>query len=119
MGALAFIVIRDRSGLAQVVIDHKDEIAKLDGLYNGTVLSVHGKVKAEPRSPGGAEMYEATISIEVPVKYVPPVEVDKNFEHKSETLETLFENKVIMLRNIREQAIFIKRRKVKEAVRQI
>lgn len=118
MGALAFIVIRDRSGLAQVVIDHKDEIAKLDGLYNGTVLSVHGKVKAEPRSPGGAEMYEATISIEVPVKYVPPVEVDKNFEHKSETLETLFENKVIMLRNIREQAIFRIQAEVKEAVRQ-
>ncbi|MFO0704139.1 MAG: aspartate--tRNA(Asn) ligase [Patescibacteria group bacterium] len=118
MGGISFLVIRDRKGLIQAIIDNKEEIEKLTGLYNGTVLSVTGKVKSEPRAPGEAEMFQCQITVDVPVKYNPPVEIDKNFEHKSETLDTLFENKVIMLRNIKEQAIFRIQADVKEAVRQ-
>jgi nondiscriminating aspartyl-tRNA synthetase len=118
MGGMAFAVIRDRGGLCQIMLNQKEEIAKLEGLYNGTILQVVGKVKAEPRAPGGVELYDCAITIKVPVSYVPPVEVDKRFEHKSETLETLFDNKVVMLRNIHEQAIFRIQAEVKEGVRQ-
>lgn len=117
MGGMAFVVIRDRGGLCQMVVDTKDEIAKLEGLYNGTVLQVQGKVKTEPRAPGGVELYDTQILVEVPVTQVPPVEVDKRFEHKPDTLETLFENKVIMLRNLHEQAIFRIQAEFKEGLR--
>ncbi len=117
MGGMAFVVIRDRGGLCQMVVNNKDEIAKLEGLYNGTILQVTGKVKAEPRAPGGVEVFDTKIVVEVPVTHVPPVEVDKRFEHKPETLETLFENKVVMLRNPHEQAIFRIQAEFKEGLR--
>lgn len=117
MGGLAFVVLRDRGGLVQMVIDKKDEMDKLEGLYNGTVMRVEGKVKAEPRAPGGVELFDTQITVEVPVAHVPPVEVDKKFEHKPETLETLFDHKVVMLRNMREQAIFRIQAEVKEGLR--
>lgn len=117
MGGLSFVVLRDRGGLCQMVVDTKDEIAKLEGLYNGTILTVQGKVKPEPRAPAGVELSAVKLTVEVPVTQVPPVEVDKRFEHKPDTLETLFENKVIMLRNLHEQAIFRIQAEFKEGIR--
>jgi len=106
MGGMAFAVIRDRGGLCQIVLDNKTEIDKLEGLYNGTVLQVNGKVKSEPRAPNGIELYEVTLTVITPVTDVPPLEIDKQISHRSENLETLFENKVIAVRNIHEGAIF-------------
>jgi nondiscriminating aspartyl-tRNA synthetase len=117
MGGMAFIVVRDRGGLVQMVVDKKEEIDKLEGLYNGTILTAQGKVKTEERAPGGVEIFNTTLTVEVPVTYVPPVEIDKRFEHKPETLDTLFENKVVMLRNTHEQAIFRVQAEFKEGVR--
>ena len=105
-GGLTFINVRDRSGLTQVLIQDKDEVEKLRGLQIGTVLSVKGKVVEEHRAPGGAELHEPTLKIMVPVTDEPPIEIDKNLSHKPENLDTLFENRVIGLRNLQEQKIF-------------
>ncbi|MEO8785318.1 MAG: aspartate--tRNA(Asn) ligase [Candidatus Saccharimonadales bacterium] len=112
LGGITFINIRDRRGLTQVVVKDKDEVEKLRGLQIGTVLSVSGKVVNEPRSPGGAELHEPKLQVEVPVGDEPPIEIDKPLSHKPEHLETLFDNRPIGLRNLQEQAIF----KTKSAV---
>src|SRR3990167_7381857 len=117
LGGLNFIVIRDRGGLVQVVLQDEAEIAKLHGLHVGTVLSVQGKVVAEERAPGGAEIHEPKVSIDVPVTDEPPIEIDKPLSHKPENLDTLFDNRVIGLRNLREQAIFKIQVETKEAFR--
>ena len=106
LGGLTFINIRDRSGLVQVLIQDKDEVEKLRGLQIGTVLSAKGKVVEEPRAPGGAELHEPTLKVMVPVTDEPPIEIDKNLSHKPENLDTLFDNRVIGLRNLQEQKIF-------------
>src|SRR3954454_12908945 len=67
LGGLTFINVRDRNGLVQVVIQDKDEVEKLRGLQVGTVLAVEGKVSEEPRAPGGAELHDAKITVQVPV----------------------------------------------------
>ncbi|HSX27921.1 MAG TPA: aspartate--tRNA(Asn) ligase [Candidatus Saccharimonadales bacterium] len=118
MGGLTFIVVRDRSGLAQVLVKDKDEVEKLREHQIGTVLSVEGLVVADDRAPGGAEIHDAKLSVEVPVMEQPPVEIDKPLDHDSGTLDTLFEYRPVGLRNPREQAVFKIQAEVIEALRQ-
>lgn len=106
LGGLNFITLRDRSGVAQSLIEDKEEIEKLRGMQIGTVLSLTGTVVADDRAPGGAELHEVVVTVDVPVTEEPPIEVDKPISHKSEHLDTLFENRVLNVRNIQEQKIF-------------
>ncbi|HSW98815.1 MAG TPA: aspartate--tRNA(Asn) ligase [Candidatus Saccharimonadales bacterium] len=106
LGGLTFINVRDRSGLAQVVIKDKDEVEKLRGMQIGTVLEVVGTPVDEPRAPGGVEIHDSTVTVLVPVTDEPPIEIDKPLSHKPDNLDTLFDNRVVGLRNLQEQAIF-------------
>lgn len=106
LGGLTFINVRDRSGLVQIVIKDKAEVEKLRGMQVGTVLEVTGSVKEEPRAPGGAEIHDASLTVLVPVEAEPPVEIDKPLSHKPDNLDTLFDNRVVGLRNIQERAVF-------------
>ena len=106
LGGLNFITLRDRSGVAQSLIENKDEVEKLRGLQIGTVLSLTGTVIADERAPGGAELHDVTVAVEVPVTDEPPIEIDKPINHKSENLDTLFEYRVLNVRNLQEQKIF-------------
>src|SRR3990167_8638821 len=117
LGGLTFIVVRDRSGLAQVVLHDEKEVAKLHNLQNGTVLQINGEVVKEERAPGGAEIHKAKLEIMVPVTETPPVEIDKPISHESDSLDTLFDNRPITLRNLREKAIFKVQSNVLEAFR--
>src|SRR6185312_3622760 len=102
LGGLNFIVVRDRGGVVQIVLDKEAEVEKLRGMQIGTILSVTGKVAEEPRAPGGAELRAAEITVDVPVTDEPPIEIDKPLSHKPENLDTLFENRVIGLRSLQE-----------------
>lgn len=106
LGGLTFINVRDRGGLTQVVIKDKAEVEKLRGLQIGTVLEVTGTVTEEPRAPGGVEMHDVKLTVMVPVTDEPPIEIDKPLSHKSENLDTLFDNRVVGLRNLQETKIF-------------
>jgi len=106
LGGLTFINIRDRSGLIQIVLEDKDEVEKLRGLQIGTVLAVDGTVVEEPRAPGGAELHDASLVVMVPVTDEPPIEIDKPILHKSDNLDTLFDYRVLNVRNLQEQKIF-------------
>ena len=106
LGGLTFIAVRDRSGLTQVLIEDKNEVEKLRGLQIGTVLEVSGTVLEEERAPGGAEIHDPLVTVLVPVTDEPPIEIDKPISHKSEHLDTLFEYRVLNVRNLQEQKIF-------------
>lgn len=104
LGGLNFLTVRDRRGLTQALIEDKNEIEKLRGLQVGTVLSLTGKVIEDARAPGGAELHDVKIDIITPVFDEPPIEIDKPIDHSN--LDTLFENRVLNIRNINEQKIF-------------
>ena len=106
LGGLNFITVRDRTGIAQNLIDSKDEIEKLRGMQIGTVLTLTGTVVADERAPGGAELHDVTVEVMVPVVDESPIEIDKPISHKSENLDTLFEYRVLNVRNLQEQKIF-------------
>lgn len=106
MGGLTFINVRDRTGLVQVLIEDKAETEKLRGMQIGTVLEIEGSVVEEERAPGGAEIHEPVLTVSVPVTEELPIEIDKPISHKSEHLDTLFEYRVLNIRNLQEQKIF-------------
>lgn len=117
LGGLTFINVRDRGGLAQVVVKDKDELEKLRGMQIGTVLRVEGKVIDEPRAPGKVEIHNPKITVEVPVTEEPPIEIDKPIDHKPENADTLFEHRPLNLRNLQEQKIFKIRASLLESIR--
>ena len=117
LGGLNFITVRDRSGLAQSLVDNKDELEKLRGMQIGTVLALTGTVFADDRAPGGAELHDVTVEVLVPVVDESPIEIDKPLDHKSENLDTLFEHRVIGLRNLQETNIFRIQAGIKKSIR--
>ncbi len=117
LGGLTFINVRDRSGLIQIVVDDKKEVEKLRGLQIGTIVAINGNVVKEERAPGGTELHDASIEVMVPVHDEPPIEIDKPLSHKSDNLDTLFDNRVIGLRNLNEQTIFKVRSQLLKQIR--
>jgi nondiscriminating aspartyl-tRNA synthetase len=117
LGGLNFVLLRDRGGLVQILVKDEDQMERLRGLQVGTVLEVQAKVVGDERAPGGIELHEPAINVLVPVVDEPPIEIDKPIDHTSENLDTLFEHRVLNLRNPKEQAIFKVQPGVKEEIR--
>lgn len=118
LGGLTFINLRDRGGLVQVVLKDKEEVEKLRGMQIGTILQIEATVKDESRAPGGVELHDAKLTVLVPVTEEPAIEIDKLLSHEPEHLETLFDHRVVGLRNPREQAVFKVQAEIVEAYRQ-
>lgn len=117
LGGLNFLVLRDRSGVVQILVEDKNEVEKLRGLQVGTVLTVTGEVFPDDRAPGGVELHEPQLTVLVPVTDEPLIEIDKPLSHKGEHLETLFDMRVIGLRNLNEQAVFRARATANKLIR--
>jgi nondiscriminating aspartyl-tRNA synthetase len=69
-------------------------------------MSLTGTVVEDERAPGGVELHDVEVLVEMPVTDEPPIEVDKPISHKSEHLDTLFEHRPLNVRNLQEQKIF-------------
>ena len=104
LGKISFLIVRDRAGLAQIVIHNKDELKKLAGLQIGTVVRVEGTVQRTAQAELGAELIEPTITIESPVVDVPPLEYYKPELHVD--IDTILDHRPIALRNRQIQAVF-------------
>lgn len=118
LGGLNFINIRDRGGLVQILIEDKDEVEKLRGMQVGTVLTIVGTVVEDDRAPGGVEIHDPKLEVVSPVSEEPPIEIDKPLSHKSDNLDTLFEYRVLGLRNLNEQKIFKVRSSINRFIRE-
>lgn len=75
LSAVSFLIVRDRCGLAQVVVSDEDVRAQLDGLTEETVVSVDGAVTANAQAPGGFELTDPHITKLSSPAVTPPVEL--------------------------------------------
>ena len=101
MGKLNFLMLRDSSGLCQIVITDKEELRKLKGFHPGTILTVEGLVVLNNEH---IEITDPVVTVENPVYETPPLEYYK--PTMAGELEFILDNRPIALRNRRLQAVF-------------
>ena len=102
LGKLAFLIVRDRSGLVQCVIDTKAIDVK--GLKLESVVEFIGEVQSKEGSKEEVEIW--TNSLEV-ISYVNedlPIEINK--EELELNIDTILNNRILSLRNPVINAIF-------------
>ncbi|MDX6291409.1 MAG: nondiscriminating aspartyl-tRNA synthetase [Kribbellaceae bacterium] len=75
LAAVSFLVLRDRSGLSQIVVKAPETLAQLDELGEETVVQVTGTVAANPQAPGGAEIVDPVIEPLTEPAQTPPIEL--------------------------------------------
>lgn len=101
-----FAILRDRTGLVQVVLNPA-QLEQLKGLQLETVLKVEGKVvekKSKDPNVHEVEVQAETLEILSPVVDVLPVEI--NNPDLNVNLDTLLDQRVVTLRNLKQRAIF-------------
>ena len=70
--SVTFLIIRDRTGLAQVVLSGDDAAAGLADLPEETVVAISGLVAASQQAPGGAEVTEPATLVMLSEPAEPP-----------------------------------------------
>lgn len=104
LGKVAFLVIRDRSGFAQIVIENPEELRKVSTLQPGSILSIRGKAVSSREAALRVEIVDPSILIENPIHEVPPLEYYR--PEMQNDLDYILDHRTIALRNRQEQAVF-------------
>jgi nondiscriminating aspartyl-tRNA synthetase len=98
LGRVAFLVLRDRAGLAQIVLG--EPVA----FVPETVLEVEGTVTPAAQAPGGVELRAPSFHVLAAPSAAPPVELRR--PRLKETLPTVLDHAAVALRHPRQRACF-------------
>jgi len=98
LGQVNFVLLRDRSGMVQLVFNEKIDYTP------ETVLTVKGLVKANEKAPGGAEIHPTSVTVLARADQNLPVQV--NQDPDKYPLEVLFDHRFLTLRMPKLRAIF-------------
>ncbi|HEY6029326.1 MAG TPA: aspartate--tRNA(Asn) ligase [Gaiellaceae bacterium] len=98
LGSVSFVVLRDRRGTAQIVLDEPL------GLELESVVEVEGTATAAPQAPGGVEVREASFRVLSEAVAPPPVELRR--PELKEQLPTILDHASVALRHPRRRALF-------------
>jgi aspartyl-tRNA synthetase len=107
-GKMAFFDFRDRSGKVQGVVFGKPEVLEIaKDLKSEYVVAVTGKVNARPEKMINANVQNGDIELEITgIEIISPAEA-MPFDLDSDlNLDTLLDNRPLILRRERERAIF-------------
>ena len=103
MRSFIFVVMRDRAGLAQVVVEGPS-MSEVAGFLPETVLEVEGRVVPSAQAPGGIEVVEPSFRVLSAPTGLPAVELFR--PSLKEQLPTILDNASIALRHPRQRAAF-------------
>jgi nondiscriminating aspartyl-tRNA synthetase len=104
LSRVTFLIVRDRSGLAQVVVGDRAQAERLAQLSPETVVSVTGRVVAADQAPGGVEIHEPEVEVVARPAAPPPLELWR--PTLAVQLPTRLDLAPLALRHPREQATF-------------
>jgi nondiscriminating aspartyl-tRNA synthetase len=103
LGRINFLILRDASGTAQIVVT-KAESGQLDNLLPESVVEVEGMVVAEPQAPGGFEIHHPIITVLSRVSEALPFPINK--PELEAQLDTFLNSAPVGLRHLKKQATF-------------
>ncbi len=98
LGAVSFVLMRDRSGLGQLVYEGAVD------LVNESVVAVRGRVEANEKAPGGYELHVAETVVLAPAVAELPIPVNQDPETVG--IEALLDHRILSLRMPRVRSIF-------------
>ena len=75
LGAVTFLIVRDRSGLAQVVVRDRQALQMVRCCGEESVVAVSGVATRNPAAPGGVEVTDPAITLLGEPAQPPPVEL--------------------------------------------
>jgi nondiscriminating aspartyl-tRNA synthetase len=102
LGGIAFVVLRDRSGILQVVLsENQTGIGKLT---LESVIRVKGVPALNEKAPGGVEL--RAVSLEILSRAAPDLPYQVNGDVAKTGLETILDNRILSLRNPKIRAVF-------------
>jgi len=93
-GGVRFVVLRDRSGTAQVVVPREVALGDVGCEW---VVAVDGRCRLEPRAPGGVEVLAERVA-PISRAETPPIEVFNPDALTKNRLDTLLDHRAISLR---------------------
>ena len=102
IGKIGFLLVRDRSGILQCVVDTRKIAIK--GLKIESVIEVTGEVIKNESCKDGIELHAAALTVISAVEADLPIEINK--ESMDVNLDVLLNNRVISLRHPKLNAIF-------------
>ena len=98
LGAISFVLLRDRSGQAQLVVEGKAQLTQ------ESVVRAVGTVAANPKAPGGFEVQIK--NLEVVAAAEPDLPIAVNQEPDKLSLDAVLDYRMISLRNPKILSIF-------------
>lgn len=101
LGSINFLIVRDRAGMTQVVLEDTRALAHA---LPESVLRVEGRVVAESQAPGGYELHDAQVEVLVAVSEALPFPINKPVLNVS--LDTFLDHAIIGLRHLQRRALF-------------
>lgn len=103
LASVTFLIVRDRTGLAQVVVKDPETVRQTQEYGEETVLEIAATAVANPAAPGGVELVDPRITMLSAPAETPPVELWR--PSLTAGLPTLLDNAPVTLRHPRSRAV--------------
>ncbi len=113
LGSLAFLLIKDKTGIVQVVVEGQIEL--LDGVETEAAVEIIGTIAPQARQPLGVELHASSVRVLGRVHAELPFELNKS--DLGVGLEQILDHRVLSLRHPKIQAIFKVQAEVIQAFR--
>lgn len=97
-GKIAFLIVRDRTGLAQGVVLDPSKVS-VSGLQRESIVEVIGRVKEEPQAKAGVEVEVLAVKPLVEPKDELPFEINRSLEKLNLKIDTVLDHRAFCLRN--------------------
>ena len=102
LATVTFVVLRDRSGLVQIVVKDSAALAQVQALGEESVVSVTALPSPNPSAPGGVELVEPEFEVLSEADQSPPVELWR--PRLTAGLASVLDNAPVALRHPRSVA---------------
>ena len=103
LSQVSFLLIRDRSGITQVVLEDADARDSAGELLNETVVEITGHVVESGQAPAGVELINPELSVLSAPDVQPPFELRR--PELAAQLPTMLDHAAVALRHPRRRAV--------------